>query len=281
MANLPLLKEGASGRLWNIGGIYTFYYQELMNQAPHITPRFAPDGKVGDAYSFTPVWTYPGVSVKGYACNPSGTPLPPGLSFNSSTGAITGTPTTAGTYGPYQWVAWNIYNTATQSARTYYITIQPSTNPNYRNLTFVLSKYIPGYGDVNLQVQDPANYLYSYPYIYDYMPGPSPVPGYTWSQWYQATFGGSQISLNGGTLRETSYPSPTIYNVGWSGFSPVGLYYIWFYGFGGLYPYLSITFTLTIQNNGSTVYTNTFTVATSPNTVSAVHTFDSVTGIFT
>lgn len=53
-----------------------------------------PTGTVGTAYSFTPAASN---GSGGYAFSQTGA-LPPGLSFNSSTGALSGTPTRAGTY---------------------------------------------------------------------------------------------------------------------------------------------------------------------------------------
>jgi hypothetical protein len=50
---------------------------------------------VGSAYTFTPAVTGGNGSTKGFTFE--GT-LPPGMNFSSTTGAITGTPTTAGTY---------------------------------------------------------------------------------------------------------------------------------------------------------------------------------------
>jgi Putative Ig domain len=68
-----------------------------------ITPGTPPAGTVGVAYSHTV--TKSGLNGSGIAA----TGLPAGLSINSGTGAITGTPTTAGTY----WVAFTGTSTDT------------------------------------------------------------------------------------------------------------------------------------------------------------------------
>lgn len=62
--------------------------------APSLSYATPPEGAETVAYSLTPTLNGAGVTIS----KTSGT-LPPGLSLNTATGAITGTPTTAGTYG--------------------------------------------------------------------------------------------------------------------------------------------------------------------------------------
>jgi YVTN family beta-propeller protein/uncharacterized repeat protein (TIGR03803 family) len=63
--------------------------------------------------------------------------LPPGLSLNSSTGAITGTPTTQGTYNFTAQVVDSKGNTASASCSI--VVISPGTNPTTTTLTLVPS----------------------------------------------------------------------------------------------------------------------------------------------
>lgn len=85
-----------------------------------------PDGAVGTSYSQT-------LSASGgtpaYAWDLSTGSLPPGLTLNSSTGAITGTPTTAGTYNFTARVTDADTNTDTQALS---ITIPTPSGPGYR-----------------------------------------------------------------------------------------------------------------------------------------------------
>jgi putative Ig domain-containing protein/cutinase len=62
---------------------------------PAITSRRAPNGRVGTSYSWTPT-VRPSARAT-YQWSEVGT-LPPGLSFSSTTGAVTGTPAKAGIY---------------------------------------------------------------------------------------------------------------------------------------------------------------------------------------
>jgi subtilisin family serine protease len=78
----------------NVGGSDTKALSIVINANPTITTTSLPGGTVGTAYSQT-------LSVAGTApitWSISSGSLPTGLSLNSSTGAISGTPTTAGTY---------------------------------------------------------------------------------------------------------------------------------------------------------------------------------------
>lgn len=65
------------------------------NQAPTISGTPAVTVAVNGSYSFTP--TAADANGDTLAFSRSGT-LPPGLTFNTATGALTGTPTTSGTY---------------------------------------------------------------------------------------------------------------------------------------------------------------------------------------
>lgn len=69
-------------------------------------------GAVGVSFSFQPVITNSPTSfhIDGYG----GTSLPPGLNYNTTTGLISGTPTSAGTYKIYD----NAYNSAGQGVQT-------------------------------------------------------------------------------------------------------------------------------------------------------------------
>jgi len=70
----------------------TFNTNTLLQPAPVFTAQSPPDGEDDDAYSYS----YVATGATSYAVA-SGT-LPTGLSLNTTTGAITGTPTTPGTY---------------------------------------------------------------------------------------------------------------------------------------------------------------------------------------
>ncbi len=87
-----------------------------------------PNGTVGSAYSQT-LAAAGGTSPYTWSLD-SGT-MPPGLSLNASTGATTGTPTTAGTYNPVFKVTDNTSATATKSLP---ITINKGT-PAFSNLS--------------------------------------------------------------------------------------------------------------------------------------------------
>jgi hypothetical protein len=71
---------------------------------------------LGTSYSFTPIAT----NATSFSITGS---LPPGISFNTSTGAITGTPTTAGTYSGIQITVTN--TTGSASLSTFSITVNP------------------------------------------------------------------------------------------------------------------------------------------------------------
>ena len=81
--------------------------------APTITNPPAQTGDVGSADSFTPTATCPGTPCT-YSVS-AGT-LPAGMTINASTGAITGTPTTAGTSSGIKLTVTDAYGVSRQSA---------------------------------------------------------------------------------------------------------------------------------------------------------------------
>lgn len=92
------VSAGASGvrpvvRATNIVGPTTAYGTGVTIAAPLALSGTAPDGYVATSYTFTPTSTG-GHTPKTYALTGS---LPSGLSFSTSTGAITGTPVSSGT----------------------------------------------------------------------------------------------------------------------------------------------------------------------------------------
>lgn len=87
-------------------------------QPPTIGGTPVTSATVGTAYSFTPT------SARATSFTSTGT-LPPGLSLNTSTGVLSGTPTTSGTYGNLVITAVNGYGTASLPAFT--ITVSTST----------------------------------------------------------------------------------------------------------------------------------------------------------
>ncbi len=273
MSNLPLLRS-SGGALWKIGGGYTANYGELMNKAPTIIPQFLPDGKVGDPYSvniassksMTKYWffyPYPGTP-------PPGMTFTPAYGTSSTYATIGGTPTTAGTYGPYQIGCWNGYDNSTNSSREYYIKIKPSTGTN--NASFSLNWQNPGsYPEFQLFVIDPNNFGYSTNGIYD---GISPdywkiKPG----SYYRAadpepTAHASDISPNGGRMNSIcrwdgyyvgwqyfSYPRPP-QTVTWPSTSPTGVFAFWVQQLGMGYG-STAQYTMSILNGTTTVWSQT------------------------
>ena len=88
--------------------------------APHITSPATESGTVGVPYTYQIT-----VRNQDYPINPWGaTPIPPGLTFNSTTGLISGTPTATGTYN-IQLSATNGNGTGTQP-----LTLTISNVPN-------------------------------------------------------------------------------------------------------------------------------------------------------
>jgi YVTN family beta-propeller protein len=99
---------------------------------PTITSGVPPSGLVGTAYAFT--FTATGTTPITWAIG-SGT-LPPGLVLNSSTGALTGTPTTAGTFA-FSVTATNTASPVSLStAITIAVPIVPAINVSPSNLDF-------------------------------------------------------------------------------------------------------------------------------------------------
>lgn len=93
---------------------------------PTITTTSLPDGAIGTSYSQTLAASG---GTPAYAWDLSTGSLPPGLSLNASSGAITGTPTTAGTYNFTARVTDADTNTDTQALS---ITIPTLPGPGYR-----------------------------------------------------------------------------------------------------------------------------------------------------
>lgn len=94
----------------------------LVRAAVAITTTSLPNGSVGSAYSQT-------LAVSGgqapYTWNVNSGALPPGLSLNTGTGAITGTPTTAG--GPFGFTIGVVDVLGGSAAKSYSITITAAT----------------------------------------------------------------------------------------------------------------------------------------------------------
>ena len=85
----------------------------MVNKVTPITSLLTATGYVGTPFSFNVTASDIGGTIT-YALATDSGPLPPGLSLNTATGAITGTPTTAGTYN----VAINSINAAIPPAGT-------------------------------------------------------------------------------------------------------------------------------------------------------------------
>lgn len=94
----------------------------VVRAAVAITTTSLPNGSVGSAYSQT-------LAVSGgqtpYTWSVNSGALPPGLSLNTGTGAITGTPTTAG--GPYGFTIGVVDVLGGSAAKSYSITIAAAT----------------------------------------------------------------------------------------------------------------------------------------------------------
>jgi len=94
---------------------------KLINLPPTISGTPAVTATVGTAYSFTPTSTYAdSFSFTGI--------LPPGLSLSTATGALSGTPTSAGTYSNIVITATNTLGSASLPA--FSITVVDSTPPD-------------------------------------------------------------------------------------------------------------------------------------------------------
>ena len=108
-------------------GTQTDYASNVVSGIPLtvagvITTNSLPDGTAGTAYNQTLTTNIPGTATWSIT---GGTQLPPGLSLDPSTGAITGTPTAAGTY-PFTVQVTVGTNTATKALS---ITIAPASTP--------------------------------------------------------------------------------------------------------------------------------------------------------
>jgi hypothetical protein len=94
----------------------------VVRAAVAITTTSLPNGSVGSAYSQT-------LAVSGgqtpYTWSVNSGALPPGLSLNTGTGAITGTPTTAG--GPFGFTIGVVDGLGGSAAKSYSITITAAT----------------------------------------------------------------------------------------------------------------------------------------------------------
>lgn len=94
----------------------------VVRAAVAITTTSLPNGSVGSAYSQT-------LAVSGgqtpYTWSVTSGALPPGLSLNTGTGAITGTPTTAG--GPFGFTIGVVDGLGGSAAKSYSITITAAT----------------------------------------------------------------------------------------------------------------------------------------------------------
>ncbi|HOB66686.1 Ig domain-containing protein [Ottowia sp.] len=103
---VPAGNGGSSTGARGGDGSLTITWQDP--QTPGVAPQLsgsAPQGTVGQPYSFTPTLAPANVTTPvsfglTYFANNPGYPLilPPGLSFNTSTGALTGTPTQVGAF---------------------------------------------------------------------------------------------------------------------------------------------------------------------------------------
>jgi hypothetical protein len=81
------------------GASDTQNYSVVINPAPGIATAALPNGEQGRPYSFTLTPT-PGTPPYTWSSGNGPRALPPGLSVNSSTGVISGTPSAAGSYTP-------------------------------------------------------------------------------------------------------------------------------------------------------------------------------------
>ena len=114
----------------SVGGTATHAYSVVINVAPAITTTTLPNGEMNVAYSQTLGAT--GGTIP-YTWSVSGGALPPGLTLAPSTGIISGTPTTAGTYGVTVMLSDSVGGSATKPYTIVIIaglTITTATLPN-------------------------------------------------------------------------------------------------------------------------------------------------------
>lgn len=105
------------------GGQATQAYTMIINPAPALSTGSLPAGFVGAAYSSSLISTFRTGGTAPFTYLLSDGTLPPGVNLNASTGALTGTPTTAGTYN---FAVRVIDLAAAQATQSYQITINPA-----------------------------------------------------------------------------------------------------------------------------------------------------------
>ena len=136
-----------------------------------------PDGKVGTSYNSSLKAEAFGMDVSASSqWSVSSGSLPSGLSLNASTGAITGTPSTAGTYTFTVTVTWG---TLSPSSKTFTITIAADSGSD-PNATPEIGVVIPPSFEIAtliLEGQIGVNFYANLPYI----DGVSYTPGNCWT----------------------------------------------------------------------------------------------------
>jgi hypothetical protein len=110
--SLAIMPDGTPWLLFTFWSV-NYYEYELWAESYQLGIAGSPStsATVGTAYSFTPT----AVNANSFSVSNN---LPPGLSFNTATGALTGTPTTGGTYSNIVISASNYTSTANLAAFT-------------------------------------------------------------------------------------------------------------------------------------------------------------------